>query len=102
MKTAYRQRGWLGLIVILIVLAIIAVLAKDALKSYGLMGGPAVQADPARQGERTRLPPAATDGNLVSPATPSFQAPMERARGVESTVQRQAGELRRGIDAQTR
>ena len=102
MQTIHRQRGWLGLIVMLIALVIVAMLAKDALKSYGLLGGAAVQADPARQGERTRLPAAATDGTQASSATPSFSAPIERARGVDSTVQRQAEELRRGIDAQAR
>ena len=102
MQTMRRQRGWLGLIVILIVLGIIAVLAKDALKSYGLTGGAAMEADPARQGERTRLPAAATDGTQALPATPSMAAPIERARGVESTVQRQADEMRRRIDAQAR
>ena len=102
MNTLRRQRGWVGLIVILLALVIVAVLAKDALKSYGLLGSAAIPADPTRQGERTRLPAAATDGNVASPATPSFQAPIERARGVESTVLQQADQLRRDVDAQAR
>jgi hypothetical protein len=100
MTSKRRQRGWVGLIVILIALAIVAFLAKDALKAYGLLGGAATPADPARQGERTRLPAAATDGNVASPATPSFQAPIERARSVESTVLQQADQQRRALDEQ--
>jgi hypothetical protein len=91
-----------GLIVILLALAIVAYLAKDALRAYGLGGGAAIPADTARQGERTRLPAAATDGNVASPATSSYQAPIERARGVESTVLRQADEQRRAVDAQAK
>jgi len=88
------------MVVMLIALVIVAILAKDALKSYGLPDG--VPAEPARQGERTRLPPAAVDASEPALATPSFQAPLERARGVEATVQRQADDTRRQIDGQTR
>ena len=33
-----RQRGWIGLVIILLALAIVAVLAQTALKRYGLLG----------------------------------------------------------------
>ena len=36
-----RQRGWVGLVVILVALVIVAFLAKDALKEYGLASGAA-------------------------------------------------------------
>ena len=36
-----RQGGWVGLIVMLLALAIVAWLARDALKAYGLLPGPA-------------------------------------------------------------
>ena len=36
-----RQGGWVGLVVVLVALVIVAVLAKDALKKYGLMPGAA-------------------------------------------------------------
>jgi len=101
MQTIKRQGGWVGLIVVLLALVIVAYLAKDALKSYGLLSG--VPAEPARQGERTRLPAAAVDATgMSSDTTPSFQAPMERARGVEATVQQQAEDVRRRMDVQTR
>ena len=38
---AARQGGWVGLIVILLALVIVALLAKDALKQYGLVPGAA-------------------------------------------------------------
>ncbi len=100
MRTMQRQRGWLGMVVMLIALVIVAILAKDALKSYGALEG--VPAEPARQGERSRLPPAAVDASPPPGATPSFQKPIERARGVEATVQRQADDARRQIDGQAR
>ncbi len=100
MQTRARQRGWLGMVVMLIALVIVAILAKDALKSYGLPDG--VPAEPARQGERSRLPAAAIDASQPAQATPSFQAPIERARSVEATVQQQADDTRRQIDGQTR
>ncbi len=100
MRTRQRQQGWLGMVVMLIALVIIAILAKDALKSYGMLEG--VPAEPGRQGERSRLPPAAVDASPPSGGTPSFQKPIERARGVEATVERQADDARRQIDGQTR
>jgi hypothetical protein len=99
-RTVGRQRGWVGLVVILLALVIVAYLAKDALRAYLPS---AATTEPARQGERTRLPPAAVDASgMTSPSTPSFQAPIERARGVEATVQQQADQARRQLDAQTR
>ncbi len=101
MQTMQRQRGWLGMVVMLIALAIVVILAKDALKSYGL--SESVPAESARQGERTRLPAAAVDASgMTGQSTPSFQKPIERARGVEATVQRQADDARRQIDVQAR
>ncbi len=100
MQTIGRQRGWVGLVVILLALVIVAYLAKDALRAYLPA---AATAEPARQGERTRLPPAAVDASgTAGPSTPSFLVPVERARGVEATVQQQADETRGRIDAQTR
>ena len=58
-----RQRGWVGLVVVLLALLIVAWLAKSALTSYGLTG----------------KSPAAAPG---APPTD----PRERARAVEQTV----------------
>ena len=97
-----RQGGWVGLIVMLLALVIVAWLAKDALKNYGLLSGPGnapVSAGPT--GLQRSPTPAAVSGFSDS-ATPSFQAPMERARGVEETVMRGAQTQSRQVDEATR
>ena len=102
-----RQRGWLGTVGVLIVLLIIAWLVKDALREY------AVSADAdkaaAKAGESAastgfqRSPtPAAVSATPPGGATPSFQAPIERARSVESTLNRAAEAQSRSIDNATR
>ena len=70
-----HQRGWVGLVVILLALVIVAWLAKSALTSYGLSG----------------KPPAAAPG---APPTD----PRERARAVEQTVIEKARETARQVD----
>lgn len=89
-----RQGGWLGLVVMLLALAIVAWLAKDALKSYGLMAPAttAVKSGAGSPGERARAP-AAVD---ASSATIEASAPvptnaMDRARGVEGMLKSQEG-----------
>jgi Tfp pilus assembly protein PilE len=90
-----RQGGWLGLIGLLIALVIVAVLAQTVLKSYGLIGG----------GERT----AARSSSAAQPtsadatqSTPTSANPIERARGVEQQLQRDAQDIGRRIDEQTK
>jgi len=96
--SSLRQRGWLGLVGLLIALVIVAVLAQTVLKSYGLLGA----------GERSsragsRVPggaaPAAVDATEAAPAPTQ---PIERARGVERELQRDADDLGRRIDEQTK
>ena len=40
MALPQRQRGWFGLIVILLALVIVGLVARTALKSYGLLDAP--------------------------------------------------------------
>lgn len=70
-----HQRGWVGLVVLLLALVIVAWLAKTALTSYGLAG----------------KPPAAAPG---APPTD----PRERARAVEQIVIEKARETARQVD----
>jgi hypothetical protein len=86
------QRGWVGLIVILVALIIVAVLAKEALKQYGLASGaPATKA--GAPAERVRAPGAGGVGAFDPGAgPPSPASAIERARGVEDTIRRQAEE----------
>ena len=92
-EPAARQGGWVGLVVILLALVIVAVLAKDALKQYGLVPGAGVSTQAGTPGERARAPGAvgveAVDLG-TAPSTPANA--LERARGVEDMVKRQADE----------
>jgi hypothetical protein len=84
-----RQRGWVGLVVLLLALVIVAVLAQTALKHYGLLA-PSVNTSAREQ---------ATDGSgQLDSATTTPRNAIERARGVENTVRRQADELGKQID----
>ena len=70
-----HQRGWIGLVALLIALAIVGWLAMSALKGYGVASKPA----PAAPG----APP--TD-------------PRERAKAVEQTVIEQSRETARQVE----
>jgi hypothetical protein len=90
-----REGGWVGMIVLLLALAIVAWLSKDALKQYAFMAPAAtsVKTGAASPGERTRAPGAVdASGATVESAAPTPTAPVERARGVESTLKRQEGQ----------
>jgi hypothetical protein len=94
-----KQGGWVGLIVILLALAIVAWLSKDALKQYGLLSGPPKAAESTGL-QRSPTPAAVSD--YSGGASPSFQATVERARGVEDTVRRGAEVQSRQVDDATR
>ncbi|MGH8849912.1 MAG: hypothetical protein ACREYD_02865, partial [Casimicrobiaceae bacterium] len=52
--TARRQRGWVGLVVLLLALVIVAMLAQTALRHYGLLAradAPAKTATPRVPGD---------------------------------------------------
>ena len=98
MHTLHRQRGWLGLIGLLLALVIVAVLARKVLKTYGLLSG----AEPGAKSVSERGPrgpgevsPASLDASGVTPAP---AAAMERARGLERAVQQQAQDLNKRMD----
>jgi len=95
-----RQGGFLGLVVILIVLLIVAWLSMDALKQYGMLSGAAAPSKAAPAAPRVRGP-----GEGVTQATPDVTtatpAPMDamgKARGLENAVKEQAAETSRRID----
>jgi len=86
-----RQRGWAGLVMILVALVIVAYLAKDALKGYGLASRPAVATKAATPAERARVPGAGGVEALDLGSAPAAPASaLERARGVEDMVKQQA------------
>jgi hypothetical protein len=91
-----RDGGWIGLIGILIALVIVAVLAQTVLRSYGLLGS----ADRTAAGPRT--PAGVTPAGDPTPSVPAVMAPIERAKGLEQQVQRDAQNLGQRIEEQTK
>ena len=90
-----RQGGWAGLIVLLVALVIVAVLAQTALRRYGLLAG---AASPAK----TATAPGPRDANQAEPdpatVAPTPRNALERARGVQAEVRRQADEVNKQIE----
>ena len=84
-----RQRGWVGLIVLVIALVIVGMLAKTVLQTYGLTG----TATPA-----SRTTPVGQASHDVTTTVPAPREAMERARGLEQSVQQQANDLSKRID----
>ena len=98
-----RQRGWAGLVMILVALAIVAFLAKDALKGYGLATRPAATTKAGTPAERARAPGAGGVEALDLGSAPTAPtSPLERARGVEDMVKQQAGERAARVDGAAR
>jgi hypothetical protein len=79
MRTLRSEGGW-GLLIVLLALAIVAFLARDAPTAY--LGGVVRPATPAPS-RGAQDPP-----REAAPSEPSMQRPVERARGVEDTVAR--------------
>jgi hypothetical protein len=71
-----RQRGWAGLLALLLALAIVAWLARDALHKYGMV--------PTTPG----VAPAAGPGT-AGESEPAPRSPLDAARGLESTLRQQ-------------
>ena len=78
----------------LVGLVIVAFLAKEALKQYGLFPGKPTAEKAASPGERARSPGATMglDATNLDSAPPTPGGALDRARGVEDLVQRQADE----------
>jgi hypothetical protein len=87
-----KQGGWVGLIVLLLAVLIVAFLAKDALLKHGMLGGAETSASRAgTPGERTRSPAAGVvEQTDVSGATPAPASALDRARGLQDTLQKES------------
>ena len=95
MRTGRRQRGWVGLIVMLLALVVVGLLGQSVLRGMGLLGArPPV----AAAGERGRLPPGAVPAGDATSATPASSAPLDRARAVEGMVLQGAAERGRQVN----
>jgi hypothetical protein len=99
-----RQGGWVGLIVILLALVVVAWLSKDALKKYGLMSDLEKQPKAGSATERVGGAGIGVSGAApdITTATPAPLNALERARGVENMVKEQAAEQSRRIDEGTK
>ena len=84
-----HQRGWAGLIGLLVALVIVGMLLKTVLQQYGLTGttGPASKATPVDSVSHDVTATEVTPRNAI-----------ERARGLESAVQQQAVDNAKRID----
>jgi len=94
-----RERGWVGLVVVLVALVIVALLANNALKQYGLAPGKTAATQAGTPGERARAAGAVGAEPLDVETAPQAPASaLERARGVEDMVKRQAEERASRMD----
>jgi hypothetical protein len=100
--TARRQRGWAGLIGLLIALLIVAWLGRTLL--VRLLPEAATAGDAAKPRHAgNRVPGGASPADVdVGTATPSARNELERARGLESAVRDQAADLSKRIDEQAK
>jgi hypothetical protein len=87
-----KQGGWLGIVVLLLALVIGAYLARDALRKYGLL--PDTEATTTRAGtpaERAQTPVGGATEHLdPTGATPAPTSPIDRARSIEGTLQKES------------
>ncbi|HEY1326768.1 MAG TPA: hypothetical protein VGI14_07500 [Casimicrobiaceae bacterium] len=88
MRTRARQRGWIGLIGLLLALLIVFLLGKTVMQQMGLLNGTAKPATAAAR-------PSNVQADVATP--PPMEA-LERARGLEAQVQQQAREQMERID----
>ena len=93
MRTPRGEGGW-GLLIVLLALAIVAFLARDALTAY--LGGA------TRASGAGASPAAPAHDRAAAPPDPVMQRPVERARGVEETVTRGAAERARALEERGR
>ena len=91
------ERGWIGMVGLLLALVVVALLATTALRQYGL-ARPGVAPDRGASGgagpARSVTPDAATAS--------AIRAPLDRAREAEAIVERGAADRARAIDDATR
>ena len=86
-RSREQQRGWIGLVVLLLALVVVGLVARTALKSYGLLGEPKT---------RHAAAPGASEIDQAAATTPG--GALQRARGLQDMVKQQAAEQEKHID----
>ena len=94
----HGQRGWVGLIALLIALVIVGLLSQKLLKQMGLLSEDRVT---TKAGPRGPAGIGAVPLDVTG-ATPTPGNAIERAKGLESTLQQQSQDMGQRIDAQTK
>jgi hypothetical protein len=90
MSSRNRQTGWVGLVLILLALVIVALSAKSALKGYGLLDKDKTTHAAAPGAHETEQAAAITPRNAL-----------EKARSVQDIVKQGAAEQEKRIDDAT-
>lgn len=86
--THKRQGGWVGLVLILLALVIVALSARSALKGYGFLDD--------RDKATHAAAPGASEAEQAAAVTP--RSALERAKGVQEMVKQGAIEQEKRID----
>ena len=87
------QRGWVGIVVLILALLIVAMLSRSALDQY--LGGSITRGGAAAGASAGSSGPP--DPNAASTPMPS-RKPMEQARAVNELVQQQSAEMKKRVD----
>lgn len=96
----YRQRGWAGLIGLLLALLIVAWLGRTLLTRLLPQASTETRHS---QHAGNRVPGSAAPADLDATTTsPSPRNALDRARGLESAVRDQAADIEKRIDAQAK
>ena len=98
-STGARQRGWVGILAMLLVVGIVALLAGSVLRQYGLGGATAPRAPRGTSTSETvgGIAPAAPDVTVPAPIDA-----LGRARDVQEAVRQQAADYDQRIEAGTK
>lgn len=94
-----RQRGWIGLIVLLVALLIVAMLTQALLKQSGLLTGSTASSKSDNPRSPGEAGPAPLDAGGTAPVPARS---LERARDMERQVQQQAQDMGKQIDDATK
>jgi hypothetical protein len=95
-----KQQGWVGLLALLFVVVVIALMARTALKEYGLYPGSGTRASATARDDRAR--DAEIDKAAAEGVAPSPQNAMDRVRRLGDTVKQKATELDERMDKAAR
>ncbi len=90
MAFPHRQKGWLGLIGLVLALVIVALMARTLLKEYGLAGG-------TSEAQAKHVKAAGNEAEDAASVTP--RDAMARARALQAQVRQDAIDQEKRIDA---